>query len=98
MLFFLSKDSQICLAKQPRSNDIPGSAVVLEQMNLLKGIGFSGENVGSRFGTGNNQMSLEYLVGPKSEEARKPAKTNRVISKELGVKLKRLPLAKVGAM
>lgn len=68
---------------QPRSNDIPVSIVVSEHINLLKGIRFPGGKVDSRFGMGNTQMNLEYLVGPKSKEARKPAKTNRVISKEL---------------
>lgn len=84
--------------KHPGSNDIPVSTVVFGHINLLKGIRFPGRKVDSRFGTGNTQLNLEYLVGPKSKEARKPAETNRIISKELRTKLKRLPLAKAGIM
>ena len=84
--------------KQPRSHDISVPIVVSEHVNLLNGTRVPEERVGSRFGTGNTQMNLEYPVGPKSKGARKPAKTDRVISKELRTKLQRLPLAKAGSL
>lgn len=80
--------------KLPRSNDILVSVVVFDHTNLLKGTRSPGGKADSRFETGNTQMNPEYLVGPKNKEARKPAKTNRVL--ELRTKLKRLPLAKAG--